>query len=243
MFDDVDVIRKERKIDEIDSYSFAIRNLLDFHFYINGKTHENPYFKLDALVWSNIFKEKVYRYSDKVYLLSEYMMQHFHYINSLSFTQIEKGDFIWSANRIPFNYRDKVLRHNPPLSPEELDYEKASPFKVKRYHYSFRDDDELSEEYLRKTYINMQMRHHFAAKSKTVRDDVLNLDSENSKEKEEMVFALKAKLESMGELPLHNESFFSMISKGSENTRYSYWRHNLMNPLDTNLQELAERRV
>ena len=60
----VDVLRKMKKIEDIDNYMYAIRRNLDFHFFINSKSVENPYYKLDALVWSSIFHEKVPRYSD-----------------------------------------------------------------------------------------------------------------------------------------------------------------------------------
>jgi len=72
--EDVDVLRKAKKIDDIENYMFAIRRNFDFHFFINGKSAENPYYKLDALVWSCIFHEKVPRYSDQVYKMSEYLV-------------------------------------------------------------------------------------------------------------------------------------------------------------------------
>ncbi len=67
---DVDVLRKQKKIDDIENYLFAIRRNFDFHFYINAKSTENPLYKLDALVWSSIYHEKVPRYSDKVYKMA-----------------------------------------------------------------------------------------------------------------------------------------------------------------------------
>ncbi len=73
----VDVLRRAKKIDDLDNYMFAIRRNLDFHFFINAKSVDNPYFKLDALVWSSIFHEKVPRYSDKVYKMSEYLIAHY----------------------------------------------------------------------------------------------------------------------------------------------------------------------
>lgn len=72
---DLDVMRKEKKIDSIENYLFAIRKNFDNHFYINGKTAENPYFKIDALVWSCIYHEKIPRYADKVYKMSEYLIR------------------------------------------------------------------------------------------------------------------------------------------------------------------------
>ncbi len=35
---DVDVLRKQKKIDDIENYLFAIRRNFDFHFYINAKS-------------------------------------------------------------------------------------------------------------------------------------------------------------------------------------------------------------
>ena len=52
----------------------AIRSAFDFHFFVQPKSVENPYYKLDALVWSEIFQEKVPRYSDKVYKMAEYIV-------------------------------------------------------------------------------------------------------------------------------------------------------------------------
>lgn len=83
---DVDVLRKQKKIDDIENYLFAIRRNLDFHFFINSKSVEDPYYKLDSLVWTCVYHEKVPRYSEKVYKMSEYLVQHYSYLKSLSFT-------------------------------------------------------------------------------------------------------------------------------------------------------------
>jgi hypothetical protein len=34
---------------------------------------------------------------------------------------------------------------NPPLSEEEFEKEYNSPYKTKKYHYNFREEDELTE--------------------------------------------------------------------------------------------------
>jgi len=72
--ENVDVLRKAKKIEDIDNYMYAIRRNFDYHFFINSKSVENPYYKIDALVWSSIFHEKVPRYSDTVFKLSEYFI-------------------------------------------------------------------------------------------------------------------------------------------------------------------------
>mgnify|MGYP006893775702 CR=1 FL=1 len=102
--DNVDVLRKMKKIEDLDNYMFAIRRNFDFHFLINAKSVDNPYYKVDALVWSSIFHEKVPRYSEQVYKMSEYLVQHFLYLKSLSYVEIEKAIIDWSAYRVPFNY-------------------------------------------------------------------------------------------------------------------------------------------
>jgi hypothetical protein len=104
-----------------------------------------------------------------------------------------------------------VIKVNPPLSEEEFTREHDSPFKVKKYHYSFRQPEELEEENLRKTFVNLCTNAFFHNKEKTVRQENLNLDSMNSTEKEEVIYKLKRELEELSELPNHNDSFFSAI--------------------------------
>ena len=163
--------------------------------------------------------------------MSEYFIQHFLYLKSLSFTDIEKGLIDWSAYRVPFNYQNKVIRVNPPLSEEEFERELDSPYKVKKYHYSFRREAELTEENLIKTYVNLCTSAYFHNKEKTVREENLNLDSMNSEDKELMVYRMKRELEEMSELPLHNESLFSKINLNPTAQQFSIWRRNLFIPL------------
>jgi|LauGreDrversion4_2_1035121.scaffolds.fasta_scaffold196587_1 hypothetical protein len=198
----VDVLRKQKKIDDIENYLFALRRNFDFHFFINGKSVDDPYYKLDALVWSSIYHEKVPRYSEKVYKMAEYMVQHYFYLKTLSFSEIEQCVIDWSSYRVPYNYNKKIIKVNPPLSEEEFEKEYNSPYKVKKYHYNFRPDDELSEENLRKTFINLCTTAFFHNKEKTIREEHLNLDSLDSKEKEQVIYRMKKQLEAMSVLPI-----------------------------------------
>lgn len=241
--EDVDVLRKAKKIEDIDNYMYAIRRNFDFHFFINGKSVDNPYYKLDALVWSCIFHEKVPRYSDQVYRMSEYFIQHFKYLKSVSFTDIEKGCVDWSAYRVPFNYQNKVIRVNPPLGEEEFEKEHDSPYKVKKYHYSFRREQELTEENLIKTYVNLCTNAFYHNKEKTVRSENLNLDAMNSEEKELMIYQMKRELEEMSELPIQNESFFSKVNFNPTAQQFSIWKRNLFVPLADQLEEQAKRKI
>ena len=69
-----------------------------------------------------------------------YLLNNYHYMKTLSFTDIEKGDWSFSTSRIPYNCREAFTRlsANTPLSPEEFQKEADSPYAVKQYHYNFR---------------------------------------------------------------------------------------------------------
>lgn len=68
----------------------------------------------------------------------------------MDFTTIECGMVDWSVNRIPVNPRERFTRisANRPLSIEEFEKEMNSPYKTKKYHYNYRNAEELSEENL-----------------------------------------------------------------------------------------------
>jgi hypothetical protein len=101
--------------------------------------------------------------------MSEYLVQHWQYLKSLSFTDLEKANVDWCAYRVPYNYQTKIIKVNPPLTEEEFEKENESPFKVKKFHYSFRRPEELSEENLKKTFVNLCTNAFFHNKEKTVR--------------------------------------------------------------------------
>lgn len=154
------------------------------------------------------------------------------YLKTLSFHDIEQCNIDWSAYRIPINFKDELIRVNPALSEEEFEKEYNSPYKVKKYHYNFRQDDELSEENLRKTFINLCTSAFFHNKEKTIREEHLNLDAMNSQEKEEIIYKMKSQLETLGDLPLHNDSFFSNIQRANPlQTQFNIWKRNLFVPL------------
>ena len=59
---------------------------------------------------------------------------------------------------------------------QELEKEKESPYKTKRYHYNYKMPEELTEENLQRTFINVASTAHFQNKDKTVRPEHFNLD-------------------------------------------------------------------
>ena len=130
----------------------------------------------------------------------------------MSFTDLEKASTDWCAYRVPFNYKAKVVKYNPPLSEEEFDKELDSPFKVKKYHYSFRRPEELTEENLQKTFVNLCTNAFFNNKEKSVSYENLNIDNMNSDEKEVAMYKMKRELEEMTELASENSKYFTAVS-------------------------------
>ena len=88
------------------------------------------------------------------------------------------------------------------MSPEDFEKEHDSPFKVKTYHYSYRRPEELEEENLIKTYVNLCATAFFHNKEKTVREENFNLDSLNSEEREQLVYRMRRDLEEHSQLPI-----------------------------------------
>ena len=172
------MLRNFKKLEDIENYLYAIRRNLDFHFFINGATTAQPEYKLDALVWTCIFHEKVPRYSDKVYKMSAYLLEHWNYLRTIDFSTIETCQVDWSVNRVNYNVKQSFVRlaSNVQLSQEELEKEKESPYKTKRYHYNYKMPEELTEENLQRTFINVASTAHFQNKDKTVRPEHFNLD-------------------------------------------------------------------
>lgn len=50
---------------------------LSMHFKGYETSQNNPYYGIDALVWTLVFREKVERYSPEVYLFSEYLLKNY----------------------------------------------------------------------------------------------------------------------------------------------------------------------
>ena len=105
-----------------------------------------------------------------------------------------------------------MIKVNVPLSEEEFEREADSPYKVKRYRYSYRHPEELTDENLIKTYVNLCTSAFFHNKEKTVRSENLNLDSMNSEEKEVVMYNMKRELEEMSELASQKNQYFSQSS-------------------------------
>ncbi len=135
--------KKNDFIKDLNYFCMLNRENFEKHFFSNFKTSQNPYFKIDAMVWSTIFFEKVERYSDRVYLMSEYLVKHFRYINSLSLEEIESGQIDLDIYRNSLNFKQKIQEINPPLTQEEFDAELNNSNPIKKFFYNFDDPDHV----------------------------------------------------------------------------------------------------
>ena len=102
----------------------------------------------------------------------------------------------------------------------------------------------MSERNLRQTFLNMYAHDDLVKSEKTVREENLNFDVMSSKEREEILYKMKRNLEEMAELPIENESFFSVIQeKDKMYQSYKVWRMNMTIPLQDHLEEHAKRKM
>lgn len=70
--------KKNDFIKDVNHFMSNNRKAYDRHF--NTLYKDDPYQKIDALVWSSVYFEKLERYSEDIYLMSEYIMQNYAYI-------------------------------------------------------------------------------------------------------------------------------------------------------------------
>jgi hypothetical protein len=107
-----------------------------------------------------------------------------------------------------------------------------SPYKTKKYHYNYRHPEELTESNLRKTFSNVCSTAFVENRDKTIRAELLNHDTMNSKEREEAMFKMKHELEKMAQMPDDNESFFTKIDDNSAlRQQFKVWKKNMYVPL------------
>lgn len=68
--------KKNDFIKDLNMFMLANRMSYDRHFNKHPLTARNPLIRLDALVWSTVFFEKVKRYDNCVYIFAEYLIEH-----------------------------------------------------------------------------------------------------------------------------------------------------------------------
>lgn len=111
-------------------------NILELHFHRSELTRDNPYNGIDALVWSIAFAEKVPRYSDEVYLFSEYLVKNFQHMQQHSYEDLLDGVVEFDPFLVDPRYRQKIEAVSPPLSAAEFQRQFNSNSQQKDYYYS-----------------------------------------------------------------------------------------------------------
>jgi hypothetical protein len=156
-FENVDTLRKLSKFSTIEELYEDQKNMFNWHFYIYNPTVENLYFKIDSLVWSYIYREKIDRYDERVFKLSHYFIYHFEKFKEYTLEDFETLNFKFDLKAsIPYNYKDKILRYNEVLDNEYMFLEKFSNYQYKIYSYNYKTEPERNEENLIKTFIRYE---------------------------------------------------------------------------------------
>jgi hypothetical protein len=191
-FQQVDTLRKISKFKNIQELYEDQKNTLHMHFNIYNPTVENNFFKIDALVWSQIFREKIPRYDDRVYKMSHYIIHHFNKFKEFNFDDFENFNVTFDLNCIPVNYKDSILVHNEKLSNENLFKEQYSDFVFKKYYYEYkteieRDTKEMKKTFIRHTHLTTFDKKNFYLRSRRKEDNLYDelKDEEKIKEFEE----------------------------------------------------------
>lgn len=133
--------KKNDFIKDLTTFMRLNRNTFDRHFNLNVKTAHNPIYKIDSLIWSTVFFEKVDRYSPIVYRMGEYLLKNYQAIKKLSLLDIEKGLINFDIFRMDFDYKEQILEVNPQLTKEEFEAELDSPNEIKKFFYTYDDPD------------------------------------------------------------------------------------------------------
>jgi hypothetical protein len=159
-FQSVDTLRKISKFRNIHEYYENQKNTFHWHFKINNPTVENHFLKIDALVWSHVFHEKIPRYDPRVYKMSHYLVSHYEKLKNYTFEDFVNLEPIFDLDSIPINYKDRIVAFNPPLDQKEFFNEKYSDIVYKKYYYEYRSETERDINHLKKTFI----RYNFLSK-------------------------------------------------------------------------------
>ncbi len=153
----VDTLRKHRKFKNLENHCKQLIEFMTWHFRIQNNTSENSFYKIDALVWQFVFRERIPRYDERVYKLSYYLINNYSYLQSRSLDDLLNFNFDWNIEQIPINYKKIILKHNPPLNKDEFLREKSTNYTLKKYNYFYLNEKDKSEENMSKTYIRYNL--------------------------------------------------------------------------------------
>lgn len=153
-FQYVDTLRRISKFNKIEENAEEQKQKLHWHFNIYDCTVEDNYYKIDALVWTYIFREKIDRYDDRIYKMSHYLVYHFNKFKDLSYEDLKNMNFEFDLeNSIPINYKDSIEAINKRISDEQLFLENYHNFTYRSYVYSYKNEMERGFNNLYKTFI------------------------------------------------------------------------------------------
>ena len=211
-FQSVDTLRKISKFKFIEESFDTQKRQLHWHFLIYNLTSENPYYKIDALVWSFIFREKIDRYDDRVYKMSQYLILQYEKFKTLSFKDIESLNFDLTTKEIPVNFKEKILYYNKPVDEQTFSKEKFSGFNNKLYSYYYMTEKDLDKENLKRSFVRYTIhqtldKNNFFLRSKRYEDSLYDELQDKAKIEE-----LKVKLNSPNE-KVYNQLFEYWVNK------------------------------
>lgn len=153
-FQSVDTLRRISKFNKIEENAEEQKQKLHWHFNIYDCCVEDNFFKIDALVWTYIFREKIDRYDDRVYKMSHYIIYHFNKFKTMDYSDFKNLNFEFNLEEsIPFNYKDFIEAKNPRISQEQLFLENYHNFTYRSYVYSYKTEMERGFNNLYKTFI------------------------------------------------------------------------------------------
>ena len=156
----VDTLRKLRKFKNLENHCKQMIEYMTCHFKVQDNTVENHFYKSEALVWQFVFRERIPRYDERVYKLAYYLVNNYNYLQSKSLEDLISFNFSWNIEQIPKNYKDVLVKCNPPLMNEDFLREKSSKYDIKKYNYFYLNEKDREEANMTKTYVryNMQER-------------------------------------------------------------------------------------
>lgn len=169
--------KKNDFVKDLISFMRLNRNTLNRHFNEAVRTSQNPVYKVDSLVWSTVFFEKVDRYAPVIYLMGEYLIKNQQAMKKLSLKDLEKGLMNFDIFRISLDYREKILAVNPQLTQDEFEAELDNDEQVKKFFYTYDDPDYVMPIEVEKENVIDHRMDHLLRKMDRVRKKFKTHDS------------------------------------------------------------------
>lgn len=72
-------------------------------------------------------------------MISEYLYTHVKVLKDAALSELENGELEWDVYRTDPSFKEKMIRVNPQLSSQEMEDEKQSERKIKKYHYFYKE--------------------------------------------------------------------------------------------------------